>query len=631
MGRDRAGADRRGRPWHRVGDGGLAHFCLGPGFSKTSPLVELDYVSRVWGRIWADRTHRAWGYSQSILLSIGLLFAALPAALFLFLPERLEHSHRWGPLTLFGTLFLTVQLLSFEGLELEFMAEELLMTGGVAVLITTLLAIILTLLGLFTARGNPAPWVGMTLMVGALIVGVIGFLTATGPLVQPTSRFLLLAEQANTTDLPAIEDRQARVETGYDRLVTHAEESQQALVTYLEENEIPYTRFYLVNGLEISATPLQAWRIARRDEVASVIDSPQTRPLRRWNWLPGTDEIVGNLLGEEPPAAGEVTWGIEMIEADRVWEELGITGENIVIGGADSGVDWTHPALRDNYRGSDGDHNYNWFDPALGATEPIDQNMHGTHTAGTHSGQGGIGVAPGSTWIACRNLPRNLGNPADYIACMQFLFAPFPLGGDPFSDGRPELGAHVTNNSWGCPPEEGCDGETLGIGIEHLRNMGQMMVVSNGNDGPGCETTGAPAATDGAFSVGASNPNGSPAAFSSRGPAVDIDGDLIAKPDLIAPGVDVISSIPGGGYAATPGTSMASPHLAGVVALIWSANPDLIGQIDETEAILRRTARPIVFGLTACDPETGVGKYENNTMGAGFVDAFEAVSAALNR
>jgi subtilisin family serine protease len=320
-----------------------------------------------------------------------------------------------------------------------------------------------------------------------------------------------------------------------------------------------------------------------------------------------------------------VAWGVDEIDADRVWEELGVTGEGVVVGIADSGVDWTHPALQDSYLGADGDHTYTWFDPWEGTTEPTDAGGHGTHTTGTVLGNNGIGVAPDAEWIACRNLARNLGDPAYYLDCMQFLLAPFPADGDPFTEGDPSRGADLTSNSWGCPPEEGCDGLTLPIAINHLHDAGQLFVVSAGNEGPQCGTVDSPAIAEDALTVGAVDPSGRIASFSSRGPALLDDSGRI-KPDVAAPGVNVLSSRPGGDYGVASGTSMAGPHVAGLAALMWSANPELIGDVDATVQIIEGTAiyeaAPDLCG--AAEPD------DNNLYGHGRIDALDAVQQALS-
>jgi len=255
----------------------------------------------------------------------------------------------------------------------------------------------------------------------------------------------------------------------------------------------------------------------------------------------------------------------------------------------------------------------------------VDGDGHGTATAGIALGRDGIGVAPGARWIACRNLARNLGNPADYLRCMQFLFAPFPQGGDPLLDGDTLQGAHLTSNSWGCPPEEGCDLETLGIAVENLSHAGQLTVVSVGNDGPGCSTVGSPANAPQALSVGATDQLNLLAYYSSRGPADDGDGDPVTKPDFVAPGSEVLSSWTGGGYNTADGTSFAGPHLAGTVALMWSANPALIGDLETTRRILAETAT----GIQAQAGCGGSADGQNNAYGYGVINAYAAVQQAL--
>jgi subtilisin family serine protease len=237
---------------------------------------------------------------------------------------------------------------------------------------------------------------------------------------------------------------------------------------------------------------------------------------------------------------------------------------------------------------------------------------------------------------------HGLGNPGSYLSCMEFLLAPFPLGGDALRDGEPGRGADVVNNSWGCPRQEGCLPETLRQPVENLRAAGQMMVVSAGNEGPACSTVqDPPALYEAVVSVGATERNDEAAGFSSRGP-VTADDSGRRKPDLAAPGVNVRSSVPGG-YVALPGTSMAGPHVAGVVALLWSADPSLIGDLEATDEILFQSAQHLtpdavcprgpqsVGGpVCACGAE-GTDAVPNNVYGWGQVDAWAGWQMVLNR
>jgi subtilisin family serine protease len=248
-------------------------------------------------------------------------------------------------------------------------------------------------------------------------------------------------------------------------------------------------------------------------------------------------------------------------------------------------------------------------------------------------------------------MERGLGNPASYTDCMEFFLAPYPPGGNPFTDGDVSQAPHVINNSWGCPDIEGCDDTILEPATAALRAAGIMMVVSAGNSGPGCQTVSEPPARyDQVFSVGATDRGSEITFFSSRGP-VPTSAALL-KPDVTAPGSDIRSSLPGGGYGTAEGTSMASPHVAGLVALIWSANPDLIGQVDETEMIIRQSAKKqevkaactlepeadqapsllegaeIATASDACACGDVIG-VPNNVYGWGEIDALAAVKLAL--
>ena len=348
--------------------------------------------------------------------------------------------------------------------------------------------------------------------------------------------------------------------------------------------------------IEVRARPGLRRIFRKMEGVESVQFQPGMRRYPRTFSLPDMD----------PQGPNGVEWNISKIGADQVWA-LGYTGQGVIVGDADTGVDWEHPALIEAYLGWDGaaaSHDYHWYDAWDGRPEPWDDNGHGTHTTGTVVGSDGenqIGVAPGARWIACRNMRHGIGNPGGYISCMEFLLAPFPLAGDPFRDGDPARGAHVVNNSWGCPLEEGCLPDTLRAAIGNLRVAGQMMVVSAGNDGPLCSTVqDAPAIYDEVYSVGALTQADQAAEFSSRGP-VTVDASHLPKPDIVAPGVDIRSSIPDG-YASLPGTSMAGPHVAGAVALLWSMDPSLIGDLERTEEVLAASAQPLTTAASCEGP-----------------------------
>ena len=316
------------------------------------------------------------------------------------------------------------------------------------------------------------------------------------------------------------------------------------------------------------------------------------------------------------------------MRAPKVWAQ-GFTGQGIVLGNIDVGFQWDHPALKNHYRGWNGtaaNHNYNWYDMTDPTNRaPIDPNGHGTHTVGTMVGDDGgtnqIGVAPGAKWIGCRAMDiSGLGTPETYIGCLEFMLAPWDLDGN---NPNPAKAPVAVSNSWHCSISAGeCPDQTvLFTAVHNLRAGGLVPVMSTGNSGPACQTVGIdgpPAQYDDSFSVGATTSTNTLASFSSRGPA-SFQGVRI-KPDIVAPGQSVRSSYPPSTYASLSGTSMAAPHIAGVIALIYSAKPSLIGDVDATEQLIEYTAQH----LRSADCSSS-GDFPNNLYGWGLVNAARAV------
>lgn len=461
-----------------------------------------------------------------------------------------------------------------------------------------------------------------TRLVGGLAVlawigGLLLYFFAGQPGFYGDRLFVILKDQADVSSAANIPDRTQRLRYVYTTLRDHANTSQARLRAELDRMGIQYQPYYLVNGIEVNGDSLVQTYLEQQPEVGRILYSPHLRPLPA-----SVTPMTGDL-----PAPQKPDWNITMIGADRVWNELHVTGKGIVVGQSDSGVQGDHPALRDTYRGRNGQNDYNWIDPWYHTRVPTDVGGHGTHTLGTVVGHGGIGVAPDAEWIGCVNLARNLGNPGLYLDCMQFMLAPYPQGGDPLKDGDPSKAADVLNNSWGCPFNEGCDPATLSVAVRALRSAGIFVVASAGNTGPQCGTVEDPIAIyDSVFSVGAIDESGTVTDFSSRGP-VTVDGSGRVKPDIVAPGDQVLSALPGSTYGRESGTSMAGPHVVGVVALMWSANPKLIGDIDTTEQILIQTAKPYSGQRNGCF----TGNVPNDAFGYGEVDAYAAVKAALEK
>jgi subtilisin family serine protease len=408
----------------------------------------------------------------------------------------------------------------------------------------------------------------------------------------------------------------------YELLRARARVSQAGVRDELVKAGIPFRALYLVNGLAVRGDLALARRLAARNDVVRIVGDPLVRG------------IEADLLAPAPssPAVGP-EWGVTRIDADKVWSLDGKSGEGIVVASADTGVEWTHPALRPKYRGWNGivaNHDYNWFDSILDLAAPLDDYGHGTHTAGTMVGDDGagnqVGVAPGARFIACRNMDHGNGRPSTYIACNQFFLAPFPHGGDPELDGDPSKAPDIVNNSWTCPPSEGCDATVLESSFAALRAAGILAAVAAGNSGPACSTvTDPPSIYAESFVTGATDISNVLAGFSSRGP-VTSDGSNRMRPDVAAPGVSVRSSYTGGTYATLSGTSMASPHLSGAAALLWSAKPQVRGLIGITRCLISQSARSIVSlsSPQTCGGTTAADR-PNNFWGYGLIDAYDAI------
>ncbi|MEU4782393.1 S8 family serine peptidase, partial [Micromonospora sp. NPDC023633] len=472
-------------------------------------------------------------------------------------------------------------------------------------------AVLAVAYGVLLTRGRrPSRRVaGVTAGVLLVAVGVVAA-GAGQPGLHGERLFVVLREQADLGGVPATTGRagrDARVGEVYRRLVATAERTQADLRRDLRRLRLEHTPYYLVNAVEVAGGPaVRAW-LSRRPEVARVLVSQRVRPLAA---------PAGRSRGTAPAPAGP-EWNVRMLGADRVWSQLGVDGSGIVVGSSDSGVDGGHPALTGGFRGGDD----SWHDPWDGTRAPTDQGGHGTHTVGSAVGRGGIGVAPGARWVGCVNLDRNLGNPAYYLDCLQFMLAPFPAGGDPFADGRPARAPDVLTNSWGCPAIEGCDPGVLRPATAALDAAGIMVVAAAGNTGPYCGSIDDPPAPYAdVLTVGAVDRQRRVTSFSSRGP---VPGT--AKPDLVAPGDEVLSAMPGGGYATLSGTSMATPQVAGVVALMWSANPALVGDLPRTRQLLRDT---VTRAEATYASRTDTCGGDANIIGAGLVDAYAAVQAA---
>ncbi|MFX0538494.1 cell wall-binding repeat-containing protein [Ornithinimicrobium sp. Y1847] len=415
-------------------------------------------------------------------------------------------------------------------------------------------------------------------------------------------------DRPDLSQFSGIRDWDARGQAVYDALTAAAEESQADVIDTLDQEGVAYRSFWITNAVRVTGgTEELALTLAGDSAVEGLYAT------RAYD-IPDPKEAQPQDVG---PAA--VEWGIADVGAPEVWEQLGITGEGIVVGSIDTGVQYDHPALVNQYRGNNADgtftHDYNWFDAAgVSRDVPVDSDGHGSHVTGTMVGDDGgdnrIGVAPGATWISANGCcPSDVA----LVSSGQWMLAPTRTDG---SAPDPAMRPHIINNSWGTmAPSNDPFMEDIS---EAWAAAGQFGVWANGNNGPGCETSGSPGSRIINYSVGNYDAEHRISGSSSRGAGQD--GEI--KPNISAPGTAVRSSVPGNGYDSYTGTSMASPHVAGAVALLWSGAPALVGDVESTKALLDGSA------IDTPDDQCGGTPEKNNVFGEGRLNALALLEAA---
>jgi len=376
-----------------------------------------------------------------------------------------------------------------------------------------------------------------------------------------------------------------------------ARRTQQELVDYARDlGAEVLDRWWISNAFMISATPEAVRRIAERPEVAVI------EPIRKFH-----------ILGERSRGGSPETpgWNISKINADDVWT-LGYTGQGVLLGNLDTGVDLNHPALQGKYAGY-------WYDAVNGYSTPYDDNGHGTHTMGTICGGDGpgpftydIGVAPGATFVAAKAFDSSGNGSSDRLLNAMQWFANLVGNGVP---------VRIVSNSWGSSIPTST---VFWNAVMNWRNLGIIPVFAVGNGGTGVGTASIPGNYPTVIAVGATNSFDAIANFSARGPAPNqypwndttywpTPNWNFIKPDFCAPGVSVNSSVPGSGYQSWDGTSMACPHVSGTIALMLQKNPDL--DFETVYNILMNTS--VHLG----------SPYPNNAYGWGRIDALAAAQA----
>ncbi len=446
---------------------------------------------------------------------------------------------------------------------------------------------------------------------------------------QMVTAIITMADQV---DLRALQDelyaqhadRRAWHEAVVRALQAKATETQADLLSTLadlaQSGQVEkYTSLWVGNIVTVTATPAVFDQLVTRDDILQI--SPDYY----------IEEIEPVSRGGDTPSVTGHEIGADRLHVPEVWA-MGITGEGRLVSHLDTGVDGNHPALASRWRGvADaryaGHPDWAWFDPVTNTNFPFDSGQHGTHTMGTICGRSTttadtVGQAIDAEWISAGVIDR-----VSIQRTVQDALAAFQWIVDP--DGDPSTVwdvPDVNSNSWGVMTSHGyppCD-ETFWVALDGCEAAGIVVVFAAGNEGPGSESLRRPAdraTTDlTSFSVGAvdgNNPNLPIADFSSRGPShCTPDGSATFKPEVVAPGVNVRSSVPGGGYqSGWSGTSMATPHIAGIVALMRQANPNLTSE--QVRQILLDTADDLG------------SQGEDNTYGKGIANAYAAVQRAL--
>jgi subtilisin family serine protease len=466
-----------------------------------------------------------------------------------------------------------------------------------------------------------------------------------------TEFFIYMESQADLSGADALSTKEEKGQFVYEQLTATAEVTQPAILHTLGSLGAMHQSFWVTNAIWAKGDLAVLQAVATRPEVAYIYSSgggrlrlpPVDQPLTSTN---STSSAL--LSADLNPEANLLN-----VNADDVWAR-GIEGQGAIVAGADTGVAWQHAAIKRQYRGwnettQTANHNYNWHDSIHApntvcdgdTTEPCDDHDHGSHTVGTmvgdDRGTNRIGIAPEARWIACRNMTEGAGAVPTYMECMQWFIAPTDSTGQ---NADPTKAPHVINNSWGC--YEGCPPPALQDTLRASRAAGIFYAVSAGNDGSSplgvantglviCNSINTPLARyPEAFTVGSTDHRtDSISYFSSRGSVL---GDLSAptglmKPNISAPGSGIRSSVKNGSYASFSGTSMAGPHVAGLVALLVSANPRLAGMVNRLEDIIEQTAvKKTTTEGCGLDSTTAV---PNNTYGWGRIDALAAVLDAL--
>lgn len=409
------------------------------------------------------------------------------------------------------------------------------------------------------------------------------------------------------------------------RRKAHANRTQRPLIGFARERPGVTVRreFWLVNAVLVEVdtdrVPLQA--------LAKIPGVTRLAPNEPVSLPEPPREATGPAPGESTHASGAnaTTYGLEQIDAPRVWREFDTRGEGVKVAVLDTGVAVTHPdielytenASNRTYPGGWAEFNASTGERVEGS-KPHDTAFHGTHTSGTVAGGNAsgraIGVAPGVSLMHGLVIPNGTGTTSSVLAGLEWAV---------------EEDADVVSLSLG-----GGFNETAITAVQNAEAAGTVVVAAIGNSGEG--TAGWPGASYEALSVGAVDRNRTVASFSGGGivnksKLGDPNGtedwpEEYVVPDVTGPGVAVTSSVPGKAYMVLDGTSMATPHVAGAAALVLAATNDTPPAPAELRRLLRESAWKPAHCRPSCTPRAG----NDTRYGAGVVNAYSAAVLATD-
>ncbi len=380
-------------------------------------------------------------------------------------------------------------------------------------------------------------------------------------------------------------------------------QSQKQAVHMLSTTESfnsQYKQLWVVNGMLIRT---------RAKDIAKLANLPGVKAIFHNREIHLIDSADRGFVHPRQLEGAEYTYGLKLMGIDQVREKQPqITGKGVRVGILDTGIDAEHPDLKGKTVG--------WKDFSGGKkTNPYDDHSHGTHVAGTIAGGQAsgtaIGVAPEASLVVGKIFTGGGSTTLDAILqAMQWI-------ADPDGDVNTKDAPRLVSNSWGGGgPSSSADPaqDVLCKAVDNWVKAGILPIFANGNSGPRASTVGIPGACPSALGIGATNQSDSVTSFSSRGPAVWKTGSLL-KPEISAPGADVVSSVPGGKWKAMSGTSMATPHTAGLATLLFQAVPNALAE--DVANVMMKTAKDL--GASGNDNDSGAGR----------IDALKALAPAL--